>query len=79
MIDYSRLEQAVYAGVMRAMKDNREAARHEAGQQPQCQAKTKINRQCTRPAIPGKHFCEIHRFVDSELKNDRTSLSRLND
>ena len=70
-MDYDQLlEDAVYRGVLRALRDNREAARHEAGQQPQCQAKTKINRQCTRPAMPGKHFCEIHRFTDSESKND---------
>ena len=68
MFTLQELEQAIYAGTLRALRDNREAARHEVAEQPQCQANTKTNRQCTRPAIPGKHFCEIHRFTNSESK-----------
>ena len=69
MVDYSRLEQAIFDGITRGLAADRENARNERAAMRQCQAEAKkTRRRCSRPAVPGWSYCEIHRFEHSESK-----------
>ena len=73
MIDYSRLEQAIYDGITRGLAADRENARNERAAMKQCQAQAKkTRRRCSRPAVPGSSYCETTQIRAFRIEYDLT-------
>ena len=70
MIDYSRLEQAIFDGITRALAADRENARNERAAMEQCQAKAK--RHTAGVAGPQYLVSIFAKYTASPIQNRKT-------